>query len=422
MLFSTKKKWLGTFLLASFFFNLNCFAENTIPSHIFTRDNAPATTILVDKKTKAAFIIDFDDNRPKLTKEYQGLLFGGKEGDKKTEGDKRTPEGIYHVTSFIPDEKLDARYGTGAFPINYPNALDKIEGRNGSGIWLHGKDESDLSKVATRGCVAFNNQQIISLKETLQPKTKVIITKEVEFVDEAEYEKQRQNYFKLLDSYIAAWRNGDVDQLEKILHPNFISDARLNKKQWINKKRLLNKLYPERDITTKYAVALKENENLISFNFRQLYCAKNIISHGEKNLFFKRDEGKLKLIAESFSRIDVEPMIDGSINDFIDTWSQSWQNEELDIYLNLYINEYKDNKGRNLDEWKTYKTKLFASRSGQKIELSDLKINKQAGNRYKVSFKQKYLSDQYSDYGWKTLILKGCPGSFQISQESWSKI
>jgi hypothetical protein len=35
-------------------------------------------------------------------------------------------------------KKLSDFYGTGAFPINYPNEWDKRQGRNGHGIWLHG--------------------------------------------------------------------------------------------------------------------------------------------------------------------------------------------------------------------------------------------------------------------------------------------
>ena len=41
-------------------------------------------------------------------------------------------------------------YGTGAYPISYPNEWDKRQGRNGHGIWLHGTPERHLQPPAAR--------------------------------------------------------------------------------------------------------------------------------------------------------------------------------------------------------------------------------------------------------------------------------
>ena len=56
----------------------------------------------------------------------------GKMGIGKTrEGDQKTPAGIYRITSFLSDIELDDFYGQGAYPLNYPNSLDRLQGRTG---------------------------------------------------------------------------------------------------------------------------------------------------------------------------------------------------------------------------------------------------------------------------------------------------
>src|SRR5258708_25685727 len=78
-----------------------------------------------------------DDGRtPRFGADY--YVSSGKNGGLKVrEGDEKTPIGVYHVTESLPRQKLSDFYGSGAFPINYPNEWDRIQGRNGHGIWLH---------------------------------------------------------------------------------------------------------------------------------------------------------------------------------------------------------------------------------------------------------------------------------------------
>ena len=50
----------------------------------------------------------------------------GKNGfGKEEEGDRKTPVGVYRLTSFLTDEQLIDFYGLGAFPLNYPNVIDR---------------------------------------------------------------------------------------------------------------------------------------------------------------------------------------------------------------------------------------------------------------------------------------------------------
>lgn len=279
------------------------WAVTGLPGHIFSRDAKDKTTVLVDKNKQIAYLVKMDGDRPTTVKNYTGLLFGENNGDKLKEGDRRTPEGVYQVTSFIPDDKLDVIYGPGAFPLDYPNPLDRLEGRNGSGIWLHGRDDNDPKKQDTRGCVAFINNDIQELQGILSPETQVIISRDIDFVEPEKYQQERQNLLGTLDRYINAWEQGDFDTLNEVLHPNFIGSLKLNKASWLWRKKRLNKSYPKRKITTEDVVVLKEDQDQVVFDFTQLYCASNIVSRGKKRLFFKRDDGELKLITEEYSQL-----------------------------------------------------------------------------------------------------------------------
>ena len=80
----------------------------------------------------------------------------GKAGfGKEVEGDRKTPIGLYKITSFLDDDQLTDKYGTGAYPLNYPNNWDRVKKRTGHGIWLHGlpKGVSKRPLLDSDGCV-----------------------------------------------------------------------------------------------------------------------------------------------------------------------------------------------------------------------------------------------------------------------------
>ncbi len=52
------------------------------------------------------------------------------------EGDRQSPEGLYHISG--EDLIVNPRWHR-AMNINYPNRVDVMNGRGGSGILIHGK-------------------------------------------------------------------------------------------------------------------------------------------------------------------------------------------------------------------------------------------------------------------------------------------
>lgn len=121
-----------------------------------------------------------------LTLERDFYVSLGKQGvDKFVEGDRRTPLGVYWITAALPKNQLDARFGHGALRFNYPNAADRMQGRTGSGLFLHGVPAEVMNHEpwATDGCVVMSNADVEQLLQALDVSaTPVVITREIRWV------------------------------------------------------------------------------------------------------------------------------------------------------------------------------------------------------------------------------------------------
>ncbi len=85
-----------------------------------------------------------------LFKTYRICRWSGGLGPKMYEGDRQSPEGLYHITS--EDLIVNPRWHR-AMNINFPNRFDVINGRGGSGILIHGK-------CGSVGCFAIQDNNV----------------------------------------------------------------------------------------------------------------------------------------------------------------------------------------------------------------------------------------------------------------------
>jgi murein L,D-transpeptidase YafK len=90
------------------------------------------------------------DEDYKLFKTYEICNLSGELGPKLREGDEQSPEGFYSVS----ERQLNpnSRYHL-SFDIGYPNIYDKLHGRTGSALMIHG----DCISV---GCFAMTDSRI----------------------------------------------------------------------------------------------------------------------------------------------------------------------------------------------------------------------------------------------------------------------
>ena len=230
----------------------------------------------------------------------------GKSGMGKVyEGDLRTPVGVYHVTSYIPGETLPDRYGPGAFPINYPNIIDKRHKRTGYGIWIHGTESDNYNRVplASDGCVSLSNDEFLEIAKYIKTDgtTPVIISENFSWSDPKQIRAQQLSFKKLINQWKMDWENRD--------HKNYIShysdtdfkNTEFDYKSWSAHKQSVNKSknYIQIGIENLSIFSYPGEENLVIMRFDQDYRSDNYNSRSQKTLFWKlNDKKSWKIIFE----------------------------------------------------------------------------------------------------------------------------
>lgn len=174
-----------------------------IPRSILQLRDDQKQVLVVDARRSRLYLYENSTGTPKLVTDY--YISQGKFGiNKFKEGDQKTPVGVYYITSRLSGAKLPDFYGPGALPINYPNEWDKINGRSGSGIWLHGVPAETFSRapMASDGCVVLTNPDFLKIAATIDiGKTPVIISEQVEFVNQTKWNSDKQVASKLLEDW-----------------------------------------------------------------------------------------------------------------------------------------------------------------------------------------------------------------------------
>ena len=139
---------------------LDTLPQNRIPRALLALGRTVKTALVVDKQSHRLYVYrrEGDGQPPHLVGDFY-VSTGKLSGDKSSSGDMRTPEGVYFLTRHIPNSALPEKYGSGAYPLDYPNELDAHEGKTGEGIWLHGTDNAFYSRPPqdSEGCVVLPN-------------------------------------------------------------------------------------------------------------------------------------------------------------------------------------------------------------------------------------------------------------------------
>ncbi len=97
-----------------------------VPKYLLQLNAEQKHVLIVDTRHSTLYVFENNNGVPRYLADY--YVSSGKNGSDKTrQGDKKTPLGVYHVTDNLPRAKLGALYGVGAFPISYPNEMDRRE-------------------------------------------------------------------------------------------------------------------------------------------------------------------------------------------------------------------------------------------------------------------------------------------------------
>ena len=148
---------------------------------------------------------------------------------KHKEGDGKTPLGVYFILRNLPGEGLPDLFGVGALTLNYPNAVDLMRKKTGSGIWLHGTPSAQYARApeSTDGCVVLSNPDLERLLETVQVRTTpVVIAPSLQWVKPDALAGDLAQF----EAVLASWRQtrgaGNLDELKTFYSQRFMSQGR----------------------------------------------------------------------------------------------------------------------------------------------------------------------------------------------------
>lgn len=175
-------------------------------------------TLLICDKDPAILKVYRKTNQEKFTLlKSISALTGKYNGDKTSEGDRKTPIGIYSLTQKL--NKVDQFYGPMAFVTSYPNLYDRIRGKNGSGIWIHGVPIEGERENYTKGCIAIDNNDLTKLDEVIDYKNAILV------IDEKITEKTNIPYSKIiaqLYQWRHAWKYNDFQSYLSFYDTTFV--------------------------------------------------------------------------------------------------------------------------------------------------------------------------------------------------------
>ena len=158
--------------------------------------------LLADAARSRIYVFGSRQGLPVLLDEFYTSI-GALGFDKREEGDRRTPLGVYRIRYEIRNPRQDGFLGQMAMTLDYPNAYDTMSGRTGSGIWIHGVSNALHVRPpkASDGCFALSNNDLQRLRRYVRyQETQVVVVPQVEWISPAEWlsrSKKAQETFKV---------------------------------------------------------------------------------------------------------------------------------------------------------------------------------------------------------------------------------
>ena len=258
--------------------------------------------MLVDTSKSRLYLYQKIDNQLQYVADY--YITVGKNGvEKQSEGDKRTPIGVYFASTKLKQQLPDF-YGEGAYPLNYPNEWDKAHNRNGSGIWLHGTPSSTYSRPprASDGCVVVANQDLKALEPALQSgKTPIIIVNNLQWVNDSSVpEREKDLLSSEIDHWLNYWRSQDTDKYLSYYSKDFSANG-INYQQWAEHKYRVQANKPDIDITLSNISMFSypdAQQKLVVVDFTQNFSSSHLKNTMQKRQYWIQEGNRWKIIYE----------------------------------------------------------------------------------------------------------------------------
>jgi murein L,D-transpeptidase YafK len=272
-----------------------------VPRYLVQLRRDQRYALVVDTSKSTLYVFENRSGVARYVADY--YVSSGKNGiEKVDEGDKKTPVGVYHVTRSMPRKKLTDFYGTGAFPINYPNEWDRRNGRKGSGIWLHGTPSDTFSRPpqSSDGCVVLTNRDLNAIGRRVQVGvTPVIISSGIEWVRPEVISDVRQELAHAIEQWRRDWESGDVERYVSHYSPAFRSVGQ-DYAAFVQQKRQAtrNKQRVKVKIDRVSMFLYPGDETLAVVSFDQAYASNKSQNRIRKRQYWLKEGGGWRIVHE----------------------------------------------------------------------------------------------------------------------------
>ena len=385
------------------------------PERIIAVDKSSQTLIMLEQKSPLHEVRRF----PCTT--------GQAVGDKTVEGDLRTPEGVYFIGYRI-NRKLDwDLYGDLAYSLNYPNPVDRINGKTGSGIWIHGRGKAFVPRD-TRGCVALKVPDMRDVAGEFDYGTPVVIASDLEWSREAdESEVTVLSLARELESWAANWQNRDnafFDHYDPELMS--VSEGR-SFARFVENKRNIFSVKPWIHVMVDNVRIIPGPGYWVTW-FDQYYRTPGKVSTTGKRFYWKKDHaGKWRIVGREYvpATESLEPKYLAAkteeVREVVDAWRSAWLASDAESYQRFYTSRSVQGARVGANRIVDYKKTLWAKTPPASICIDNLEVASHPRG-LQVAFTQIFKdSSGYSDVGHKTMVLTPDGDTWKIDSEQWRR-
>ncbi|QGY41950.1 L,D-transpeptidase family protein [Pseudodesulfovibrio cashew] len=393
----------------------------TLSSH----DYGPRRMVAVDKEDQTLFMLE---RRSPLHELYRfPCTTGQSEGDKLVEGDLRTPEGVYFVGYRINQDLDWDLYGNLAYSLNYPNPVDRINGKTGGGIWIHGRGKTFVPRD-TRGCVALKVPDMRYMSKEISYGMPVVIARDVEWTaDPGENEVVADSLASELRDWAKTWQE-QSDDFFKHYDPALMTLSEgQDFKGFVDHKRRIFASKAWIQVMVDNIRALPGPDYWVTW-FDQYYRTTGMASTTGKRFYWKQDaDGRWRIVGREYVPAS-EDLTDkylaaktGEAKAVVEAWRKAWLGMDTEAYGSLYAPQAVQGNRSGATSIVDYKKALWAKTPPVRVGVDHLTVAMHPQG-LQVAFDQTFADKAgYSDFGRKTMVLVPDGKSWKIESEQWRR-
>ena len=269
-------------------------ATGLVPAYLLEIPDSVSDILIAD--AGSATMHRFVRTEDGIVEKDQRYMSIGQAGvGKEKAWDRKTPLGIYFITESLDTSRLHDKYGAAAFPLDYPNAWDRLNKRTGYGIWLHGVDRNNPERppLDTDGCLSLPNEELLRLVDLLKPLvTPVIVARELDWALPVDLDALRMEFHLALDVWRQSQEQGDLLTYLSLYADEF-NYRGMNRDAWASYRLGVFEARPLANVKLDDIMLLADPEvpGLYLSRFTQVLETDSGSVRTTKRLYWRRDAG-----------------------------------------------------------------------------------------------------------------------------------